>query len=56
MQYNPLLLNIEINIEKHLPLLHSSHKILQFFDIVNVTYRRIENLKELMSHLYFLIQ
>ena len=41
MQYNPLLPNIKTIIEKHLPVLHSSHKMLQIFpeNTVSVTYR-----------------
>ena len=40
-QYNPLLPNIKPIIKKHLPMLHSSHKMLQIFpeNTVNVTYR-----------------
>ena len=48
---NPLLPNIKRIIKKHLPVLHSSHKMLQIFpeNSVNVTYRRNKNLKELIS-------
>ena len=47
-QYNLLLPPI---IKKYLPVLHSSHKMLQIFpeNTVNVTYRRNKNLKELIS-------
>ena len=50
-QCNPLLPNINTIIKKHLPVLHSSHKMLQIFpeNTVNVTYRRNKNLKELIS-------
>ena len=50
-QYNPLLPNIKTIIKKHLPVLHSSHEMLQIFpeNTVNVTYRRNKNLKELIS-------
>ena len=54
-KYNPLLPNITTIIKKHLPVLHSSHKILQIFpeDTANVTYRRNKNLKELISPCLF---
>ena len=50
-QYNPLLPKIKTIIKKHLPVLHSSYKMLQIFseNTVNVTYRRNKNLKELIS-------
>ena len=40
-QYNPLLPNIKTIIKKHLPVLHSSHEMLQIFpeNTVNVTYK-----------------
>ena len=49
-QYNPLLPNIKPITKKHLPMLHSSHKMLQIFpeNTVNVTYRRNKNLAELI--------
>ena len=49
-QYNPLLPNIKTIIKKHLPVLHSSHKMLQIFpeNTVNFSYRRNKNLKELI--------
>ena len=49
--YNPLLPNIKTIIKIHLPVLHSSHKMLQIFskNTANVTYRRKKNLKELIS-------
>ena len=50
-QCNPLLPNIKTIIKKHLPVLHSSHEMLQNFpeNTVNVTYRRNKNLRELIS-------
>ena len=50
-KYNPLLPNITTIIKKHLPVLHSSHKILQIFpeNTFNFTSRRNKNLKELIS-------
>ena len=49
--YNPLLPNIKTIIKKHLPVLYSSHEMLQIFpeNTVNVAYRRNKNLKELIS-------
>ena len=49
-QYNPLLPYIKTIIKKHLPVLHSSHEMLQMFleNTVTVTHRRNKNLKELI--------
>ena len=46
-QYNPLLLNSKTIIRKHLPVLHSSHEMLQIFpeNTVNITSRRNKSLK-----------
>ena len=54
-QYNPLLSNIKTIIKKYLPVLHSSHEMLQISpeNTVNVTYRRNRNLKELISSSFF---
>ena len=53
--YNPLLPNVKTIIKKHLPVLHSSHEVLQIFpeNTVNVTYRRNKDLKELISQSFF---
>ena len=50
-QCNPLLPNIKTIIKKHLPVLHSSHEMLQIFpeNNVNVTYRLNKNWKEPIS-------
>ena len=54
-QYNPLLSHIKTIIKKYLPVLHSSHEMLQISpeNTVNVTYRRNRNLKELISSSLF---
>ena len=46
-QYNPLLPNIKTIIKKHLPVLHSSHEMLQIFpeNNVNITSKRNKSLK-----------
>ena len=50
-QYNPLVPNIKTIIKKHLPVLYSSHEMLQIFpeNTVNVTYRQNKNLRDLIS-------
>ena len=50
-QCNPLLPNIKTIIKKHLPVLHSSHEMLQISpeNNVNVTYRLNKNWKEPIS-------
>ena len=50
-QCNPMLLNIETIFKRYLPVLHSNQEMLGIFpeNTINVTYKRNQNLKELIS-------
>ena len=50
-QYNPMLPNIKTVFKKYLTLLHSNQEMLRVFpeNTINVTYKRNQNLKELIS-------